>query len=285
MGFKFLILIVFGIQNAHCLEGLGDTKSNHLFHSVEFNSLDKSVSDRTQYKFERKEKIWNFSYLQNFKQNFQNKTFAYRPFIHGIDNSLLANNTIFTDDIEVSSLAFKDLSFSIDDQFLTKHCKFALCENITDQDECYEQLTSDRLFTNPAPTYRFKDYIFSWTQYESLKDFEEKDSLIPYSLLKAIQKNNFELFFQQKEMPDDELHAVYLEALHKSLESQISKASSVNFSELATYILVGGIICLFVTRYSNVHERELIERNKVKQGNNLTKHMRSKKIRKSNPNS
>jgi hypothetical protein len=109
--------------------------------------------------------------------------------------------------------------------------------------------------------------------------------LIPYSLLKAIQKNNFELFFQQKEMPDDELHAVYLEALHKSFESQISKASSVNFSELATYILVGGIICLFVTRYSNVHERELIERNKVKQGNNLTKHMRSKKIRKSNPNS
>ncbi|MBT5717322.1 MAG: hypothetical protein HOI70_10455 [Opitutae bacterium] len=289
MEFKFLILIVFCIQNAHCLEGFGGEKSNHLYHSVEFTSLEKSVSDLTHYQFERKEKIWNFLYLQNFKQNFQNKTFAYRPFIHGIDDSVLANNSTFTDFIEVSSWAHKDLSFCRGDQFLTKYWKFALCEKISNLNESYEISTNEQFFPDSASSYRFDDYIFSWTKYESLVDSEEKDSLIPYFLLEAIKKNNFEIFFQQKEMPDDELHAVYLEALHKSFESQISKASSVNFSELASYIMIGGIICLFVTRYSNMHESELFDNKRINICNNLQHHKnnitykRSPKGRKTNP--
>ena len=87
--------------------------------------------------------------------------------------------------------------------------------------------------------------------------------MIPYSLLDAIKKNNFELFFQQKEIADDELHAVYLETLHQSLQPQISKASPMSFTDLATYFLVGGVICLFISKYSNNQNTSLVENQKI----------------------
>ena len=87
--------------------------------------------------------------------------------------------------------------------------------------------------------------------------------MIPYSLLDAIKKNNFELFFQQKEIADDELHAVYLEALHKSIQPQLSKASPISFSDFATFLLIGGLVCLFVSKYSNDGVKDLRETTKI----------------------
>jgi len=156
----------------------------------------------------------------------------------------------------------------------TKDWKFTFCAEINELTNSSFEKSQNLSLNNFTSSFRFKDYIFSWTEFESLQIFEEENSLIPYNLLDAIKKNNFELFFQQKELADDELHAVYLEALHNSIQPHLSKASAMSFSDLATYLLIGGLVFLFVSKYSNDGFEDQRATKKVHR-NYLSKHYKA----------
>ena len=120
-----------------------------------------------------------------------------------------------------------------------------------------EQVKShNKSFTQPtlvtpnfSYSYRFKDTVFSWESHNSLTNIREEDALIPTALLDAILRSNFELFFLQKQISDEKLHAVYLNILHGSLDHTIAKASTSNFSNLSTLLLVFLVFCFFIKKY------------------------------------
>lgn len=113
-----------------------------------------------------------------------------------------------------------------------------------------ESFTQPTLVTpNYSYSYRFKDTVFSWESHHSLTNIREEDALIPTELLDAILRSNFELFFLQKQISDEELHAVYLNILHGSLDHTIAKASTSNFSNLSTLLLVLLVFCFFIKKY------------------------------------
>ena len=187
--------------------------------------------------------------LKNFKQVFENHPFSYRPFIQGVRNYQPLDQLT---KLNVSTFSFKDLRFVKEDHFNYTDWRFSFCDEISKLDQNSSHKNSNQSFLNSPSKYRFNDYVFSWVEYDSLKQLEEENSLIPYQLLEVIRKNNFDLFFLQKEVHDDELHAVYLDVLHTKFEPHISKASPFDFSDFGSYGLIVGIICLFISRYSNV---------------------------------
>ena len=204
--------------------------------------------------------------LKNFKEVFETHPFSYRPFIQGVRSYQPLEQLT---NVNISTFAVKNLSFVKEGHSNYADWRFSLCDEMSKikKDSLYQN--GNQSFLNSPSKYRFNDYIFSWVEYESLKQLEEKNSLIPYSLLEAIKQNNFELFFLQKEIQDDELHAVYLDVLHTSVEPHISKASPVKISDFATYMLIGGIICLFVSKYSNASNEVLLENKKINRHKNL----------------
>ena len=102
---------------------------------------------------------------------------------------------------------------------------------------------------NFSYSYRFTDSIFSWGDCDSLAKIKEKDALIPTALLDAILRSNYELFFLQKQVSDEELHAIYLNILHGSPGQHIAKTSSSNFGDFTFYLLAFVVVCLFIQRY------------------------------------
>jgi hypothetical protein len=98
-------------------------------------------------------------------------------------------------------------------------------------------------------SYRFTDTVFSWENHHSLTHIREEDALIPTALLDAILRSNFELFFLQKQVSDEELHAVYLNILHGSPDHTLTKAAASNFSDLTNLFLLLGVFCFFIQKY------------------------------------
>ena len=100
------------------------------------------------------------------------------------------------------------------------------------------------------PANRFTHSVFSWENSNCLKEIKEEEYLIPNALLDAIVKSNFELFFQQTKIVDEELHAIYLKVLHTIPQHNVVRATSLSMSNLSSYLLIGGLICIFINRYS-----------------------------------
>ena len=100
------------------------------------------------------------------------------------------------------------------------------------------------------PANRFNHSVFSWETSNCLKEIKDEEYLIPNALLDAIVKSNFELFFQQTKIVDEELHAIYLKVLHTIPQHNVVRATSLSISNFSTYLLVGGLICLFINRYN-----------------------------------
>lgn len=98
-------------------------------------------------------------------------------------------------------------------------------------------------------SYRFTDTVFSWENHHSLTNIREEDALIPTELLDAIIRSNFELFFLQKQISDEELHATYLNILHGSPDYTIAKASTSNFSDWTTLLLLFSVFCVFIQKH------------------------------------
>jgi hypothetical protein len=103
-------------------------------------------------------------------------------------------------------------------------------------------------------SYRFTDTVFSWENPHSLTHIKKEDSLIPTALLDAILKSNFELFFLQKKVPDEELHAVYLNILHGTPDHTIAKASTTEFTNLTTLLLLFLVVYFFIHKYLKVSQ-------------------------------
>ena len=100
------------------------------------------------------------------------------------------------------------------------------------------------------PANRFNHSVFSWENSNCLKEIKDEEYLIPNALLDAIVKSNFELFFQQTKIVDEELHAIYLKVLHTIPQHSVVRSSTLSMSNFSTYLLVGGLICLFINRYT-----------------------------------
>jgi len=100
------------------------------------------------------------------------------------------------------------------------------------------------------PANRFTHSVFSWENSNSLKEIKEEEYLIPNALLDAIVKSNFELFFQQTKIVDEELHAIYLKVLHTIPQHNVVRATSLSMSNLTTYLLISGLIWIFINRYT-----------------------------------
>lgn len=100
------------------------------------------------------------------------------------------------------------------------------------------------------PANRFNHSVFSWVNSKCLKEIKDEEYLIPNALLDAIVKSNFELFFQQSKIVDEELHAIYLKVLHTIPRHNVVRATSLSMTNLSTYLLIGGLICIFINRYT-----------------------------------
>ena len=98
-------------------------------------------------------------------------------------------------------------------------------------------------------SYRFTDTVFSWENHHSVTNIREEDALIPTALLDAILRSNFKLFFLQKQISDEELHAVYLNTLHGSPDHTLAKAAAWNFSDLTNLFLLFCVFCVFIQKY------------------------------------
>jgi hypothetical protein len=127
-------------------------------------------------------------------------------------------------------------------------------ENVYSSTEHVNSLTKNsEQLSMGTPTfsypYRFTDTVFSWENHHSLIHIREEDALIPTALLDAILRSNFELFFLQKQITDEELHAVYLNILHGSPDHTLAKAAASNFSDLTNLFLLFGVFCFFIQKY------------------------------------
>ena len=262
MGFKYLVITA--ICCVHNAFGFMETEYNHLNHAKVFSFWNESTFTQSAERLLQEERNKKYLYLKDYKKYFESNSFSYLPFIYEISDSPLGDQVYNKENTDISSFAEKNLSYFKNNPKQSKDWKFTFCAEINELTNSSFEKSQNLALNNFTSSFRFKDYIFSWTEFESLQDFEEENSLIPYSLLDAIKKNNFELFFQQKEIADDELHAVYLEALHKSLQPQLSKASPISFSDFATFLLIGGLVCLFVSKYSNDGIESLRETTKIK---------------------
>jgi hypothetical protein len=248
MGFKYLVITL--ICCVHNAFGFLEIEYDYLNPAQVFSFCDDSMFTHSTNQLLQEKRNKKYLYLKDFKKNFECNSFSYLPFIHEINDSPLGFEVYHKESIDISSFEEKNLILKNNPKE-SKDWKFTFCAEINELTYSSFEKSQNLALNNLTSLFRFKGYIFSWTEFESLQDFEEENSLIPYSLLDAIKKNNFELFFQQKEIADDELHAVYLEALHKSLQPQLSKASAISVSDFATFLLIGSVICLFVSKYSN----------------------------------
>tara|TARA_B110000003_G_scaffold276326_1_gene322212 strand:- start:3897 stop:4826 length:930 start_codon:yes stop_codon:yes gene_type:complete len=262
MGFRYLVITV--ICCVHNAFGFMEIEYEYLNHAKVFSFWDESIFTQSAERLLQEERNKKYLYLKDYKKYFESNSFSYLPFIYEISDSPLGSQVLKKENTNISSFAEKKLIFFKNTRKDTKDWKFTFCAEINELTNSSFEKSQNLSLNNFTSSFRFKDYIFSWTEFESLQIFEEENSLIPYNLLDAIKKNNFELFFQQKEIADDELHAVYLEALHNSIQPHLSKASAMSFSDLATYLLIGGLVFLFVSKYSNDGVEGLRETTKIK---------------------
>jgi len=195
------------------------------------------------------------SELQNFSEEvFKIESFSYLPFVNGSTNLVSSKHYLqpekdYDKIYKIIANFSKPSDLSKISYNLTTDFEFSLSH---DSNEFIQKISTPNLLSliPNLPEYRFKDTVFSWENFESLKIFQEGDAIIPTSLLDAIAKSNFELFFQQQ-LIDEELHSVYLNVIHGPHEPSISQASTVNFSEFASYLLIGGVLCMFISKYTN----------------------------------
>ena len=91
------------------------------------------------------------------------------------------------------------------------------------------------------------------------ENFSSEVSLIPNSLLDAIKRNNFELFFLQKSNSDDRRHTTYLDVLHNLPPSQINIASPISLFDLIFLFSVVIILFSFHSRQSTIGDSKTFE--------------------------
>ena len=152
---------------------------------------------------------------------------------------------------------------------------YSSAEQVKSHIESFMQPT---LVTPKFPySFRFTDTVFSWESHDSLTNIREEDALIPTALLDAILKSNFELFFLQRQISDEELHAVYLNILHGALDHNIAKASTSNFPNLTKLLLVLLLFSFFIQRYlrGSQTNRTSLEAHKLHSGKKTRHFIRS----------
>jgi len=227
-----------------------DLKKSEFFH------LPTDSFDSSEFIFNKIDLQYDYNYVFNrSEQAFKKKTFIYLPFVNGTKN-WVPNESLehsITDYGERSDTIFH---FSEQTNLRKTSTQFSFGFKNSLSNDPIEFIKADSSYTlansiTRLPDYRFNYSVFSWENFESFKTIKEEDALIPTKLLNAILKSNFELFFQQRQLLDEEQHAVYLNVLHGTPEKSISKANSFNFSEFASYLLVFSALIAFIFRYSN----------------------------------
>lgn len=222
-------------------------KSEFFTPEFNFNQIDLQSFDNAEF---------ISSELQNFAELvFKKESFSYLPFINGTTKLVTSKYYLHSEidyngkDIitinlsEPSDLSKASSNLATDFTFSLSH----------ESNEFIQRVSAQTLLSliPILPEYRFNDSVFSWENFESLKIIQEADALIPPNLLDAIVKSNFEIFFQQKQLFDEELLAIYLNVIHGNPETSISTASTPNFSSVASYLVIGGVLCMFISKYLN----------------------------------
>ena len=234
------------------------------------------------YEFIRKSE---FSFWEKYGNIHLNKTiqvslprtpFCYRPFINGMPNFNQTTNIESTPLVQFARHKKKigfihDFQTSESNDF-NNYPPFICDIPISNESKKISANHPSSILGNlPSvsliPNFRFKNNIFSWENSDSLKKIKEEDALIPTVLLDAILQSNFELFFLQKRSPEQEEYSIFLDTIHSSTENQISKALPTSFSDLATYLIIGAIICMFISKYSKIANQEAFESRNIRNKN------------------
>ena len=108
--------------------------------------------------------------------------------------------------------------------------------------------------TDSEPEYNSDNDQYDWEDPKKLVS-KDKDHLIPFDLLDAITKSNFELFFLQKTKYPEQF-PIFTD-LYNENDLKISKASPLRITEILTYlIIISGLLAFFVRYYSYFNTRE-----------------------------
>ena len=219
-----------------------------------------------------------------------NTPFCYRPFITGTNhlNQATQVESTFPDQLvmHTEEIGFIHDSETSESNNLNNYSPFFCKIDVSNESEkirhthpgsILENLTSVSLI----PDFRFKNQIFSWKNTDSLEKIKEEDALIPTLLLDAILQSNFDLFFLQKKSPDQEEFSIFLDTIHGSAEAQISKAQPNSFSDIATYLLIGGFFCMLISRYFKMANQEAFESRNVRGKNVLNERKKRRKLQNS----
>ena len=234
------------------------------FNHTERETYDFSKSEffTTQFNFNQIDlhSFYNAEFISSELQNFaelvfKKESFSYLPFVNGSTN-LVSSKYFIQPEADYDERSDTIFHFSEPTNLRKTSTQFSFGFKNSLSNDPIEFIKADSSYTlanstTRLPDYRFNYSVFSWENFESFKTIKEEGALIPTKLLNAILKSNFELFFQQRQLLDEEQHAVYLNVLHGTPEKSISKANSFNFSEFASYLLVFSALIAFIFRYSN----------------------------------
>ena len=179
-------------------------------------------------------------------EKIQKHTLEYLPFL---------NRDILEDYLEHNPETFQILDFykaTIFDLVEPK-LKLALCDSSTKKMPIFSE-QKDNMIETHLSTFRFTSSVFSWEDPKKLVS-KDNDHLIPFDLLDAITKSNFELFFLQKTKYHDQF-PIFTDLYYEN-EIRISKAYPLRITEILTYlIIISGLLAFFLRYYSYFNTRE-----------------------------
>ena len=221
-------------------------------------SLNQLPSTSMRKGFEIEKDLTDLILLENFKKQFYTHPFSYRPIIHGFYNFKISEQFLGKLDDEYSPRSIKTWIGLEKQEITNANWKFSLCEK-GGYSPFVPKKPKTIVSTENTYSYNFKKYIFSWNMDNMSENFSSEVSLIPNSLLDAIKRNNFELFFLQKSNSDDRRHTTYLDVLHNLPPSQINIASPISLFDLIFLFSVVIILFSFHSRQSTSGDSKTFE--------------------------
>lgn len=221
-----------------------NTNENEFETVISYNSIFKEINhELNNYNFSQKlakTESYNNHLTKTEFQKFDYLPFLYSPILLNVPKQ---NNDIrlFNQDI----MTKKNSCFKNQLNNSQKHFSFSLSPKHTNMDAENEKIKDSKIILDPS--FRFENSVFAWENHSSLKESLLQNELIPFDLLDAISRSNFEMFFlQQKQHPND--HNVFLKTLHGA-NLNITRASTLRLSEMATYLFLIAIIIAFVKKH------------------------------------
>ena len=217
---------------------------------VKYEVSSSSYPRNTAFDIFKDNFISNLNYdLQNstsITEKIQKNKLEYLPFL---------NRDILEDYLEHNPETIQILEFSKATIFdlVEPNLKLALCGSSSKKMPIFSEQKNSMIETNLS-TFRFSSSVYSWESPKKLV-LEDKDNLIPFDLLDAITRSNFELFFHQKTKYPDQFPV--FTGLYNEDDLKISKASPLRITEILTYlIIISGLLAFFVRYYSYFNTRE-----------------------------